>query len=392
MLPTLPNLDGLIGLARQDGVDVRPTLVRVLTDLYVQKKTHTREEEHRYTELSLSLLAGVDVATRAAVAKKLATYPQAPPLVIRRLARDVGEVAEPILKFSPLLTSDDLFAILKEFGPEHATAIGARNLSGATGSGQPVAGEPVANEPQAAAAEDEEDSAHPTAAAPETQTPDAIAPAEPDRAAAAKSEPLALGDYFLNAASPERRLLLANLDETAQGSSSQPLETAAKDAIHALETAALQRRPDVFVRELQQALRIPAHRARQIVHDDAGEPIAVAAKALAMPSDVLLRILLFLNPVIGQSVERVFSLVDLYDQLSIQAALHLVASWRSAHGAERPTAVYRPLHWDDERRSARRTFAEHGRRFPLQVPDDRRLPTREGERAVAGPVPRFRSS
>src|SRR5215472_6660762 len=132
MLPKLPNLDGLIGLARQDGVDVRPTLVRVLTDLYVQKKTHTREEEHRYTELSLSLLAGVDVATRAAVAKKLATYPHAPPLVIRRLARDVGEVAEPILKFSTLLTSDDLFAILKEFGPEHATAIGARNLSGAT--------------------------------------------------------------------------------------------------------------------------------------------------------------------------------------------------------------------------------------------------------------------
>ena len=34
MLPTLPNLDGLIGLARQDGVDVRPTLLRVLTDLY----------------------------------------------------------------------------------------------------------------------------------------------------------------------------------------------------------------------------------------------------------------------------------------------------------------------------------------------------------------------
>src|SRR5262249_21300580 len=158
--------------------------------------------------------------------------------------------------------------------------------------------EPVASEQPAAAAEDEEDGALLTAAAAtaETPTPDAIAPAEPDRAAAAKSEPLALGDYFLNAASPERRLLLANLDETAQGSSSEPIATAAKDAIHALEPAALQRRPDVFVRELQQALRIPAHRARQIVHDDAGEPIAVAAKALAMPSDVLLRILLFLNP------------------------------------------------------------------------------------------------
>ena len=43
-VPTLPNLDGLIGLARQDGVDVRPTLVRVLTDLYVQKRDHTPDE------------------------------------------------------------------------------------------------------------------------------------------------------------------------------------------------------------------------------------------------------------------------------------------------------------------------------------------------------------
>ena len=72
MLPTLPNLDGLIGLARQDGVDVRPTLLRVLTDLYVQKPAHTREEEHRFTELTLSLLTGVDVPARVAVARKLA--------------------------------------------------------------------------------------------------------------------------------------------------------------------------------------------------------------------------------------------------------------------------------------------------------------------------------
>src|ERR1044071_7123177 len=88
-LTTLPNLDALIGLARQDGVDVRPTLVRVLTDLFVQKPAHPADEEHRYTELALWLLAGVDVPTRVAVAKKLATYPHAPRLVVRRLARDV---------------------------------------------------------------------------------------------------------------------------------------------------------------------------------------------------------------------------------------------------------------------------------------------------------------
>ena len=106
-LLTLPNLDGLIGLARRDGVDVRPTLVRVLTDLYVQKSAHTRDEEHRYTELTLWLLAGVDIPTRAAVAKKLAAHGQAPRAVLRRLARDVFEVAEPVLKGSAVLRSEE---------------------------------------------------------------------------------------------------------------------------------------------------------------------------------------------------------------------------------------------------------------------------------------------
>jgi uncharacterized protein (DUF2336 family) len=78
----------------------------------VQKRSHTRDEEHRYTELVLWLIASVDVATRAAVARKLASYAHAPRLVARRLARDVFEVAEPVLKWSPCLTSEDLLAII----------------------------------------------------------------------------------------------------------------------------------------------------------------------------------------------------------------------------------------------------------------------------------------
>ena len=32
-----PNLDGLTELANRDGVDIKPTLLRVMTDLYAQK-------------------------------------------------------------------------------------------------------------------------------------------------------------------------------------------------------------------------------------------------------------------------------------------------------------------------------------------------------------------
>ena len=41
----IPNLDGLTELANRDGVDIKPTLLRVMTDLYAQKPVHTVEEE-----------------------------------------------------------------------------------------------------------------------------------------------------------------------------------------------------------------------------------------------------------------------------------------------------------------------------------------------------------
>ena len=54
--PTLSSLNGLADIGLRSGVDMRPTLIRVLTDLYVQKLIHTADEERHYTELALRLL------------------------------------------------------------------------------------------------------------------------------------------------------------------------------------------------------------------------------------------------------------------------------------------------------------------------------------------------
>ena len=51
-----PPLDSLVDLACRDGVDIRPTLLRVLTDLYVQKPAHSADEEAQYIELALGLI------------------------------------------------------------------------------------------------------------------------------------------------------------------------------------------------------------------------------------------------------------------------------------------------------------------------------------------------
>src|SRR3954463_5830185 len=121
-----PKLEGLDSLARRDGVDIRPTLLRVLTDLYVQKPVHTSEEERHYTELALRLIDSVDLQTRATVAKKLGPYAGTPPSVARRLARDVIEVADPILRHTQVLNVAELDAIAPDFGINHAVVMAAR--------------------------------------------------------------------------------------------------------------------------------------------------------------------------------------------------------------------------------------------------------------------------
>src|SRR5438045_5417369 len=76
--PSLPRFDGLITLSRREGVDIRPTLLRVLTDLYVQANAHSGDEERQFVELTSRLIDQVDDATRAAVRARLAIYPGTP--------------------------------------------------------------------------------------------------------------------------------------------------------------------------------------------------------------------------------------------------------------------------------------------------------------------------
>ena len=70
-----PGFDGLMTLSRREGVDIRPTLLRVLTDLYVQASAHSDDEERQFVELTSRLIDEVDDATRAVVRARLAIYP-----------------------------------------------------------------------------------------------------------------------------------------------------------------------------------------------------------------------------------------------------------------------------------------------------------------------------
>ena len=80
-----PGFDGLLTLSRREGVDIRPTLLRVLTDLYVQASTHSAEEERQFVELTSRLIDQVDDATRAVVRARLSIYPRTPAAIMSQL-------------------------------------------------------------------------------------------------------------------------------------------------------------------------------------------------------------------------------------------------------------------------------------------------------------------
>src|ERR1700733_9349609 len=83
--PLFPGFDGLMILSRREGVDIRPTLLRVLTDLYVQARTHSAEEARQFVELTSRLIDQVDDATRAAVRARLSIYPGTPTIIAAKL-------------------------------------------------------------------------------------------------------------------------------------------------------------------------------------------------------------------------------------------------------------------------------------------------------------------
>src|SRR6476620_9562131 len=253
-----PNLNGLVELGHRDGVDIRPTLLRVMTDLYVQKAQHSHQEEQQFTELALRLIDLVDAKTRAIVADKIAGCPTAPAAVRHRLLKELISLK-----------------------------------------------------------------------APEVTHPETGGTAPADE----------LSELFFASSAEERRLILLNLPYALLPPADPIAPAIARESIHRLEAAALGHNSELFARELERVLAISRAQARRIYEDELGEPIVVAAVALGMASFVLQRILLCLHPAISQSVQRVYELALLHEEIETDAALRMVAIWRAGHPAVQKAAA-----------------------------------------------------
>jgi hypothetical protein len=238
--PLFPGFDGLMTLSRREGVDIRPTLLRVLTDLYVQASAHSGDEERQFVELTSRLIDQVDDATRAAVRARLAIYPGTPAEVLKKLG-------------------------LKPASPDAHVPL-AREI-------------PASPLP-----------------APPARTPTEAELRMASNLSMRPNDAAEINDMFFAASASERALMLHNLPETPLKASARIPAARAARAIETLEMAAFAADIENFTLELGEALILPARIAAQVVSDPGGEPLACAMKALDMPSPVFQRVLIFLNP------------------------------------------------------------------------------------------------
>src|SRR5262249_45558071 len=183
--------------------------------------------------------------------------------------------------------------------------------------------------------------------------PQPAAKRPPARPAAGDGE-LGIAELFFSADPAARRALLFTLGdaETEPPQSVQPVETN-----RALEAAALARDRAGFVRLIEGALSLSHEQAQRLVGDPSGERLLIAAKALAMPSVMLQRILMFIDPAIGESVQRVFDLAGLYERISLDAAHKIIDSIRGREPVRARKGAHRPVYYDDEAVRGRRGTA-----------------------------------
>ena len=210
-------------LSRREGVDIRPTLLRVLTDLYVQARAHSDEEARQFVELTSRLIDQVDDATRAAVRARLAIYPGTPVEIAEETRTEARQ------RRSCACRSPPKFRRRRSPPPPVKAPTEAQMRMASNLSMQP------------------KDAAE-------------------------------ISDMFFGASASERALILHNLPETPLRASARIPAARAARAIETLEMAAFAADIENFTLELGEALILPARVAAQVVNDPGGEPLACAAQ------------------------------------------------------------------------------------------------------------------
>jgi uncharacterized protein (DUF2336 family) len=319
--PALSDLSGLVALAQERDLDLRPVILRVQTDLFLAAPARDAETLAAFEALACGLVPTVDEETAAIVAGKLAPCPDAPHSVLLALARKGGEPRRKVIERAVRLTPALLAEAVAD-GSDPAPLLAARQ------------------DLDAAAAEELVERADPgidRVLAANPGLPLTVFVRDTLLARARGDAELAQGLLRRpDLSAPERALLYDHADAATRTdirtalvpfAGLRPAPTPRADAAAAtrLATLAAAADRDRFAEALAETLGLP-RAAWEFDRPERRDLLALGLAAAGVPEEECIRIFLTLDPAISRSVAAVFHLVGLVRSTPPAVARHVVES------------------------------------------------------------------
>lgn len=311
--------------ARRPYQDTRPAMLRLLVREFLRQPVLDEAAEARFITLAVRLIEGVDPTVAARHVREIAAHPALPRALARHLAAGPLALAGPILRLSPVLDEKDLTELAEQAGPGHLAAMAARREV------TPALAKRLAELTHRRSSEAAPDS--PAEAPLAAQTPAAAVNEGPADLPAIPAEAAPPGPDFFLAGPEERASLIARLVTLPPLPLSERPAAPPSSFIDALLDAAKAKGTGDLAALMERALGVTPDNAARIIADDTGQSLAVVARALGLSFAILSRVLFRLHPVTGRSAGDMARLAEMFDELPLASAQHLVASWR---GGRRP--------------------------------------------------------
>ncbi len=342
--------DSLADLARSNQQTRDAALLRATTDLFVRDLRHDRDQIRRFEELATHFLPKVAVADRVYVADRLAVCSDAPQAVVRMLARDVIDVAAPVIRRSSVLEPFDLLAVIASTGVEHHRLIACRpaladrvkralRLTGDADVLTQLDGRVPA--PNSGEVETGPKSVLPVAS---------VMPLRPTAPSGREHDPA----YFLGLDRPQRLRMLADFatrpPARRRTGSADRLDRAFRSILGAAKIVGYARggQTDALIAAIAEGLDIDAGFVAASLRDGTGEPLAILLKALHLDDTQAQQVFLLTTPA-GRDTATFFPLADVYAGMEVGVAETICDLWR-AYGSARPAGHQPYVAADDERR------------------------------------------
>lgn len=115
-------------LAKDKSQSGRRSLIAAMADLFLSADPERGDHVSiMFGDIVMHVLGDLEEETRLILAQRVGTHPAAPRDMVLSLARDVIDVAEPVLTQSSVLTSEDLSELVKSSSNDHLLAIARRS-------------------------------------------------------------------------------------------------------------------------------------------------------------------------------------------------------------------------------------------------------------------------